>query len=188
MPNFSDLVEFKVAQNELEIFRRILFSKDIELHLRREWGSHEPGHREAIRSHLASEARTSDTYSISHTEGVGGYALLRASDSWQIGLDLELVHRVSPAVARRVSSSPEEFESSPSSESLWTAKEASYKALKGMNQPAVVSELNIGSWETYDSQIETYRLENLQAFDFTVGYGLVFKKIPFCLSLFVCRP
>jgi 4'-phosphopantetheinyl transferase len=181
----SDLI---LTSDELSTVKRILYSQELVIALKNEWGSQQAGHSDLIHKDLDSQVRPGDGSSISHTTGIGGYVIVRTSPPWRVGFDLEVIARVTPAVARRVSYSKEEFSNAPSSESLWTAKEAAYKALKGPSQPSVVTELHIGSWDTFDSQIETFRLENLQAFEFSVGYGLVFKKFPYCFSIFVCRP
>lgn len=179
--------KFDISSEQIKKIRRILFSQEIEIHLKSEWGAQGERHSEEIHTALKKNKEKGDKFSISHTHDMGGYAVLNSPGPWSLGFDIEMIDRVSPNVVRRVSFSTTETEKAPSSESLWTAKEACFKALQGSTQPTVISQIEIGSWTTFDSQIETYKMQNAQTFGFSVSYGVVFKEHPYCFSVFLCR-
>ncbi len=76
----------------------------------------------------------------------------------QIGFDLEVISRVTPALAKRVCSSEAEFTRSPNAAALWTAKEAAFKSLKGPLQPQVASDLEITGWKS-NSRFEIFEFK-----------------------------
>jgi|GEM_PF-2535054 len=88
--------------------------------------------------------------SIVHCKGIGGY--IYASNP--IGIDIELSARISREVIDRVAQ-PQELNEAPFFQLLWSAKEATFKSLRGTDQPPVASEIFIESWrEQYDASPE----------------------------------
>lgn len=158
----------------------------LELFLNDHWGSHHPQYRQLLHTDLKLRGRVADS-SISHTEGLGGY-LVSQNHSHKIGFDLEVVERVKPEVARRICETAAEFEEAPSPASLWAAKEASYKALKGPQQPLVVMQIRIGGWQKHASQIETCRIENHQKLEVSVTKGITYLHSGYVYSFFSVRP
>lgn len=155
---------------------RLLNDPNFFLDVRPEWrSSASNGHRLKIREALAERlhdpglldlsklpANESSSVSISHCPLAGGYAL--GSPNATLGFDLEDATRVRPAVVARVSLAHELTEA-PSVPLLWTAKESAFKALRGVQQPAVVSELKITGWRTALSSIEPISHQNLWVFE-----------------------
>jgi 4'-phosphopantetheinyl transferase EntD len=152
----------------------------LELHLKPEWGAENPGHRDLIRADLQSRIQGQESefsFSISHTEGLGGYALLHksAGANVQIGFDVEVETRVSEEVAHRVCATEEEARRAPSVSDLWSAKEAAFKSLRGVAQPEVLSGVEITSWAR-SSQFETFQFTLRQHPEKLKTLGLTWKK------------
>lgn len=177
-PEFSAL--------ELSWIRQELDDPTIEIFLQENWGSQNENYREFLHTDLKLRGASVDS-SISHTEGLGGYVFTQKLNS-KIGLDIEVVSRVRAEVAKRICQDVTEYTNAPSSASLWAAKEAAFKALKGPKQPQVVSEIIIGQWRIHDSQYETCRLENLQNLEKSVAKGIVLQKSGFVFSFFSVLP
>jgi phosphopantetheinyl transferase (holo-ACP synthase) len=178
------------SPQELEKICTLLELAHLEVRIFPEWGSRSPNHREKIHQDLDQRTRLSGkalTSSISHCKSLGGYALsvLGPSRNWQMGFDIEEDARVSREVARRISISEKEYLAAPSPASLWTAKEAAYKALKGPHQPAVIAELEIENWRQIDSQFETASLKDSHFFGSNRIHGALIKKSSFTFSFFV---
>lgn len=112
----------------------------IFVEIRTEWAAVHPGHRERLRARLAEllPAENADRLrdlsappllregfcSISHCTELGGLVVARTP----VGLDLEALARIRPALVAQVSSM-EEFAAFPRPELLWPAKEAAFKCL-----------------------------------------------------------
>lgn len=144
-----------LSQSTIEFLQNSLVS-DLQIFAKPEWGSQNPSHRELIRTELASIFADKNLHtSISHCDGMG----VVVASSFPLGVDVEISARVEKKVAARVSS-PEEVSAAPSPTSLWSAKEAVFKALRSYNQPSVISKISVGAWKNIDSQTETYRLLN----------------------------
>lgn len=173
--------------------KELLGLKHLEVHLRPSWGSQTPGFREEIHGDLKTlmgKAYPLCDASISHCQTLGGFAFAQFDYDrlLQLGFDIEETERVSSQVARRVCQSADEFEQAPSAASLWTAKEAAFKALKGANQPKIVAQIVLTSWTQIDSQIETVEVANSADFKFTKIFGVVLKKNPYSFAFFICIP
>lgn len=128
--------------------------------------------------------------SVSHTDELGGFIWINLPEpkaGLQIGLDIENSTRVHDVVAKRICKSEAEFKQAPSASSLWVAKEAGFKSLRGPKQPQVLSELEITDWQTVDSQIETCRLKDPQKYGLIFTRGLVLKKNAFKICFFVSQ-
>lgn len=144
-----------LSKSTIEFLQKTL-SSDLQIFAKPEWGSQNPSHRELMRAELASVFADENLHtSVSHCEGMG---IVVASTS-ALGVDVEVKARVEEKTVARVSSS-EEVLAAPSPASLWSAKEAIFKALRSYNQPSVVSKISVGAWKNIDSQTETYRLLN----------------------------
>lgn len=177
-PDFTDL--------ELSWVRHELDDPTLEIFLQENWGSYEKNYRQHLHTDLKLRGTFVDS-SISHTEGLGGYILTQKLNS-KIGMDIEVVERVRPEIAKRICAEASEFANAPSPASLWAAKEASFKALKGPKQPQVVAEIVINHWQNHSSQYETCRLENLRKLEKSVAKGIVITKLGFVFSFFSVLP
>lgn len=120
--------------------------------------------------------------SISHCQHFGGFAA--TFENAVIGFDIEEAARVTKEIAARVS--PEGVDVAPSS--LWSAKEATFKALRGQNQPQVISEIQLVEWQILDSQTETYRLKDCRKWNIQSAYGLCYRKGIYQFAFSVVRP
>lgn len=181
-----------LAPAEIESIRKALGLNHLEIHLRPSWGSQHPGHREDLHGELKklmAKAYPFSDSSISHCPGMGGFAFTQfdANHVLQIGFDIEEIERIKPEIAKRICQTAAEFENSPSPASLWTAKEAAFKSLKGSKQPPVVSRLELTNWQTVDSQYETVTVQNPNQFNYARIQGVVVKKHPYSLTFFVAE-
>ncbi len=207
----SSLFNF-LSNSEVLRIRELLRISSLEVVLKSEWGSREPGHREQIHSQLKKKmahAYPLSDSSISHCPSLGGFVFAQQGKQniFQIGFDVEETARISDAAARRICQTAAEFELAPSSASLWTAKEAAYKSLKGPSQPATVSEVTLTSWSlvssaresatgslaalghesSLDSQIEIFQMKDSGKYFFNSTVGVVIKKDPYSLAFFICH-
>lgn len=138
------------SELELQEIREILGAPKLEIFL----GSD-------FREHL--EKRGSGFSSISHTQDLGGYVFLPMTESAYadaIGLDIEIISRVTDPIVKRICKTEQEFKNAPSAAALWCAKEAAFKALRGADQPQVISEIEISEWKT-NSHFETFSFFSL---------------------------
>jgi len=160
---------------------------------RTNWGSQIPSYRDTIHGELKNKMATAYPFSdssISHCRTLGGFAF-SVYDSGHVislGFDLEETDRVTTEIARRICLTAEEFEKAPSPASLWSAKEAAFKTLKGPQQPKTVSELELTDWRILGSQSETASVKDPRSFNFFSIQGLVFRKNLYTLAIFVARP
>jgi phosphopantetheinyl transferase (holo-ACP synthase) len=182
-----------LSNEEILKIQKLLNIPHLEILLKKEWGSQAPDYRESLHSELKKKmahAYPLSDSSISHCHSMGGFAFAQydVNHIFQIGIDVEEISRVKTETARRVCGSDEEFQMAPSSASLWTAKEAAYKSLKGPNQPQAMSELELIQWHTVDSQTETVALKNPKKYFFNSTVGVVTKKEAYSLAFFICRP
>ena len=186
----------------LQLARIYLGRPQLQLHLDPSWGSAIEGFRGSIKNDIIAKFFSLSQVSISHCSNLGGYAAdseIQAHPKDQsynylspvqsaIGFDLELTSRVSTRIAERVSADTQELEEAPSASSLWTAKEACFKALRGPHQPAILQQLKIGNWNNISSQIETVEILECQGQLFTSsGLGIVFRQELYTFSIFSIR-
>lgn len=166
--------------------------KDIELEAFTDesWGSTVPGYRENLRAALQQRITTQWNkdvlppeiqavanlaviprfrkifVSISHSVSVGGFAIARRP----LGFDIEVSERVRRQLAERISA-PQEILIAPSPAHLWTAKEATYKALFYYQQPKVIADVLVGDWHD-----QSFVLLNDKIFKAPVGRGAAWEK------------
>lgn len=181
-----------INKEDLQIIRDYFQIKLLKIELRPNWGSETNGHREEIHGALKPlMTHASHLYdaSISHTQGMGGFAFIEydTDDVMQLGFDLEKTERVSNETVLRISTA-KEFEQAQSAAHLWCAKEACFKALKGPHQPKLISQICIENWQNLNSQFETCTLALSQSSSFKRVKGLVFQKKFYTLSIFLARP
>lgn len=168
-----------ITTAQIEVLKTLLSAPELQVFTQTNWGSQDPTHRESLREFAQnfSHAFTSR----SHTQGAGIFVAHFSA----VGVDIEISDRVTPAVAARIASA-EEVKAAPSAASLWSAKEAAFKALYTFAQPAVVSKISIGDWKNIDSRTETFRLTNAQEFNAPVnGSGAILNLAPFTFAFFV---
>ena len=171
------------TESELQEMARLLEVPSLSIQVRAIWGSINENHRELIRADLESQG--SQLYSISHTENLGGYAIVPESAALKIGFDVEQIARVTDAVARRVCEDPHEFLEAPSAAALWCAKEAGFKSLQGPDQPAVIPWVTPYGWR-HVSHYETFQIRCRQNLPGLKTRGLSFQKGDYQFAI-VCR-
>lgn len=145
----NEFAQLKLLAKELD---------KIELFTSTDWSSCESNHRLLVRKDIKHQLKLLDDtvldlekipelphgfVSISHSLQVGGYVYSPVS---MVGLDIESTHRVNPDIIRRVSTQ-EELAIAPTPAHLWCAKEALYKALRGISQPKTISAIQFSSWQ-----------------------------------------
>jgi 4'-phosphopantetheinyl transferase len=167
-----------------ETLREILQDSSLQFYFHDGWGSEIPGHREKIHECRAQQKDVRDS-SISHTKGLGGLVTSRLT---MVGLDIEVIERVGDHIVKRVCADPQEFDMAPSAAHLWVAKEAAFKALKGPQQPPLISQVTVSKWKKVAPQIETYWLSDRQNSAYSKGHGAVFLQSPFIISVFTVFP
>jgi|GEM_PF-1534435 len=155
------------ARHKMEIeVQRFFKDSALKLELRSDWGSQNDSYRNKIRSYIYHEISMDADFmnleitpnpadwaiSISHCRDLGGifWRPRTTENSSSLGFDLELNLRCKAEVMGRVST-PEEMSEAPSMAALWTAKEAAFKAIPRMSQPASVSQIQIGLWKKLPS-------------------------------------
>ncbi|MNK91498.1 4'-phosphopantetheinyl transferase superfamily protein [compost metagenome] len=170
--------EVQINPVQTELIKKLLSAPELQIFTQANWGSQDPAHRESLREFAQnfSHAFTSR----SHTQGAGIFVAHFSA----VGVDIEISERVTPAVVARIASA-QELNAAPSPASLWSAKEAAFKALYTFAQPPVVSQISIGDWKNIDSRTETFRLMNYQDFAAPVnGSGIILTLPPFTFAFF----
>ena len=143
------------------VLERVLGCAALEIVVRAEWGAkHSANYRRSIREALAHQFASRDlmnlnvlpelpdlSISISHCALGGGFALCKKDAFVEgIGFDLEEPERIRSEVIKRVCQE-EELSSLisviPALEYIWAAKEAAFKSLQRVNQPATLSCIEI---------------------------------------------
>ncbi|MGZ5278452.1 MAG: 4'-phosphopantetheinyl transferase superfamily protein [Pseudobdellovibrionaceae bacterium] len=186
------MAELILARSEVETIQKYLQLENLEIVLRPDWGSQNPNYRESLHGELKkrmAKAYPFSDSSISHCPTMGGFAftMFDSNHVLQIGFDIEEDSRVRVETARRICHIAAEYEAAPSPASLWTAKEAAYKCLKGSKQPAILSHVEVTNWQTVSSQYETVEIKNAHQFNYTRIQGIVVKKQPYTLTFFIAR-
>jgi hypothetical protein len=121
--------------------------------------------------------------SISHSREGGGFVL--APRGVSVGLDIERVARVHTHLVARISSR-EELVEAPSTSSLWVAKEAGFKMLRGARQPRDLDEVEVGHW-TCKGGLEFCRIRSIAGQTFsTENVGVVFEWKASKIGVFFC--
>lgn len=182
-----------ISAAEIEKIRTLLGLPHLEVVLRPTWGSENLSYRDEIHGELKKKMAKAYPFSdssISHCRSMGGFAFTVYDSNHVIGLgfDLEEDSRVTPEIAQRVCKKEDEFSNAPSAASLWSAKEAAFKSLKGPKQPKVVSEIEITGWQKVDSQFETAFVKDPQAFGSSRIQGVLIKKAPYTFAFFTASP
>lgn len=161
---------------------------------RAEWGARIDGSRASLRRSLQdtlpgldpADVKALDdlsqpprpsrwSISIAHTHDMGGW--LAVPRPAQVGWDIELKARIKLSLVERVSSA-DEVARAPHPEYLWCAKESFYKALED-EQPAVVSQLTVGSWKAVGN---LWRWEGLGPRN---GWGFLLAHEPWLVGAMV---
>jgi hypothetical protein len=124
----------------------------IELRVQQSWSSKNLNYRETIHNDLKKYLGLAEVdiqnpdFSIAHCNVLGGFASKKKYSPGHIGFDIEEVKRIEMPLAKRICKTSLEFENAPSPSYLWVAKEATYKALRGPEQPQTISELSLYNW------------------------------------------
>lgn len=158
-----------LPKNITELIDQSFPGSQLRLFLDDKWGSDQPEYRTQIRKALVSEVfgdsdlthekalkfldlnelPTHDEIqiSIAHCKGIGGWS--QAHSKVSIGFDVEESARVDEKLVQRVSKA-EELRSAPGSPYIWTAKEASFKALSFLKNLRTMSQLETAQWIPLD--------------------------------------
>ncbi|MEZ0392731.1 MAG: 4'-phosphopantetheinyl transferase superfamily protein [Pseudobdellovibrionaceae bacterium] len=182
-----------ISAAEVQFIKNHLQVSHLEISIRPSWGSKQASHREEIHGELKKKMAKAYPFSdssISHCLTLGGFVFTQFDSDHviQIGFDLEEDSRVTTEVARRVCLTEDEFQRAPSAASLWSAKEAAFKSLKGPKQPLVVSEIELTDWKKLDSQYETVNVAGSAKFQSSQIQGILLKKNPYTFAFFIARP
>jgi hypothetical protein len=183
------MAELSFSSAEVEKIKDLLHIPHFEIVVKSNWGSQFPGHREEIHGELKkrmAKAYPFSDSSISHCPDLGGFvfSIYDSNQMLRVGFDIESSARVTDRIAQRICITEEEFRRAPSSASLWAAKEAAFKSLKGPKQPAVVSEIELINWTQIDSQFETVSVKDCRTFESSRIQGVLFKKSSFTFAFF----
>jgi len=182
-----------ISASLVEQIKSLLGLTQLEVVVRPTWGSDHSGHRDEIHGDLRKKMGKAYPFSdssISHCRNMGGFAMTTYDSDHVVGLgfDIEEDSRVTQEIARRICTTEDEFLRAPSAASLWAAKEAAFKSLKGPKQPKVVSEIELMDWKKLDSQIETVLVKNPRNFSSSRIHGVLLKKLPHTYAFFVALP
>jgi phosphopantetheinyl transferase (holo-ACP synthase) len=157
-----------------EITTLLNLDKDFDLKLYSEGGSNSKNYREFLRQNLFEHISKISPHkplqsilelnqipnhplisiSISHCQSIGGYCVELKPKA--IGFDIEETTRVNPKTVRRICEE-EELNSAPNPAALWSAKEASFKAMYNFN-PDLQTTLLLSEIEIYDWNLKKYNL------------------------------
>lgn len=144
------------------------------------WGSQSDLNKTQINSAF-NNLKTSNPHfqfhSKSHCPNAGSILL----SLHPCGVDIESAPRLEEHIIQRVSNQTE-IKESPDLKRLWSAKEATFKSLKNIQQPKVISAIDCHSWK---------KLLDLPFYEFqasvnqqTVGFGYSYLSAEFSLALF----
>lgn len=177
--------------------RNFFQTQDLRIWSQALWGAQSPEHRQLLRAHAAralnSQAeeifelskpltRFEENYiSISHSKECGVIGMA----PFPLGIDVESLARVKKEIVARMVINPSELQNAPHPAALWSAKEASFKALVHFAQPSAMSQIEIGNWHQLDSQMSSFQIKNGEDFKAPSGKGLVICNETSCLALFV---
>ena len=153
--------------------QRILNLSQLSIHLREEWSSTQNAGRVQIRQYIFDTIEANNCFldtdkvpsltlgslSISHDKMLGGF--VHTTDDCSLGFDIEINERLNEKNVRRFASE-EEFLNAPSASTLWTAKEAAYKALPFTQQPTVIGEIELTNWKNIDKNWSLCQIGSVQ--------------------------
>lgn len=127
---------------------------DLLAEVRPEWGSAHDSHRDHIRS-VADQHRE---YSISHARAAGGFVAIRESSGRTpaLGFDIEMRARVRPVIIQRILNRSDDIRKDAPQALIWSAKEAAFKALKGSDQPDVITEISLSEFKPISDEIWSF--------------------------------
>lgn len=184
-------------------FREILQCQSLEIRLSREWGAEHSTHRQDIRQGILNSFPTLNSleilnlsqapvmtpatvslphprFSISHTTGLGGFAV---SLQGSVGFDIEVVARVTSKIAHRVAIG-KELELAPNPAVLWVAKEAIFKGLRPFLQPTTLSQIETICWKKVDLLFNTFELHHPKKYGISAGKGCSFCNGLYAIGIF----
>lgn len=195
----TETSDSQLFADSLPMIQDALSLKHLELRLNPEWRSGEALHRQRIREDILSHTKdTKDVLdlsrpphikkgavSISHNSFHGGYVYTKDAEV-SLGFDLELNHRFQSALVLRVAKEAE-VQEAPSFAALWTAKEASFKAMLRTAQPKTITEITLGKWlKLADNIYSVQVLAVSNRLPFKPSIGVVVCGPSQTLSIFKC--
>lgn len=122
--------------------------------------------------------------SLSHTKEYGLIAVV--PKDYSIGVDLEELHRIKPALVKRVSSQKEPSESLPAE--VWALKESAYKALNEHFPLKVLADVEVSDFCALDSVTHQSRNIYCKGQSLNNFFALTQKKDRFILGIVVFLP
>lgn len=148
-----------------------------------EWGSDHPQHRLKIKKAALACVHSS----ISHCPQMGGFIGLAQGHppTLQLGFDIEDIARVTDLVAERVAHPKDHAVSGRSPALLWSAREASYKALAGPCQPQVISQIALIHWKPREHDI--YQFDFITS-GLNAGHGYAWNDEEFQFAITFWTP
>ncbi|PWU16398.1 MAG: hypothetical protein C5B49_10555 [Bdellovibrio sp.] len=165
----------------LPYLQRRLVNIHFEVETRAEWGSDRPHFREQLSQATGRFAE----FSISHARGLGGFAAI-GTESWSmvpLGFDIEESVRLRPDLVARIAVKLDDARPAGLNMSfIWSAKEASFKALHGDDQPSVITGISLRQWHELEKgvwEFHFYAGESL----YSSGFGVVWSEPPYQFSL-----
>lgn len=175
--------DFAFKEEELKSLKDYLGVQEFASEMHIHWGSKTDGSRHELEQALQTSLKkfNSALFSISHSLDLGGFVIAKDPRLVGVGLDIESCGRITPEVVQRVCKTPEEFQACPDHRLLWACKEAAYKALKGPNQPQVMSQIEIHGWQNA-SHFKTCTATVTKSKSLK---GLVLIRGEFVISIFV---
>ncbi|MBY0315383.1 MAG: 4'-phosphopantetheinyl transferase superfamily protein [Bdellovibrionales bacterium] len=126
-----------------------------------------------------------DNLSLSVSHSLNASAFGWCDKPSQIGVDIEVIERLSAQVLKRVCSR-EELEACPYVPHLWTAKEAVFKSLQTENN--VISNVEILDWRPKKETEWFFTAKWRDREEHIKGIGFSCLKMDHSLSFFVHRP
>ena len=129
--------------------------------------------------HLPTHIQLSISLSHTMTSALIGWI----KKPYKIGVDIELMDRISMPIIQRVSTT-QEIHASSDPRSLWCAKESVFKALHPQVQ--VLSDISIFDWKTIDTSTWSFRARKAQSDKIIDGEGLIRFEVKQILSFFIC--
>jgi hypothetical protein len=165
--------------------------ENLELQFNESWGANNSltGRQElqdALEKRLVANSGLGCS-SISHSSDLGGFALW-PHENGRIGFDIEQSTRVSTKIIERVKAPQETWVAQATEAALfWTAKEATFKSLRGLKQPAVLSGVGLEVVQKM-SHILIFRAfladSSHRDVELLQGLGVALQKADHCFALF----
>ena len=179
----------------IDVLSKELGLRSVVIRLEKNWGSSNLNHRQEIRNELfrlnpnAPEVQDlnllpklkDQAVSISHTRGLGGFAL--ASGTNHLGFDVELTSRVQSSQVNKISRYADETTEAPEASFFWTAKEASFKSLSKLTSIRGLSDLRIQNWIEISNGVVRFEARSEMQYGTLIAEGICWKSADFTFAI-----